>query len=123
MAKGQLADVAAIGMHSGPIAAETAKLAESNEQIAGILDKLTEIGPYAGLITAITPLVAQIMVNHERMQPGSLGTVPPKTLEAQMKAEMAQQKLEMLRMQKMAEDQAKEFEAAMQSENGKEPSQ
>src|SRR5260370_23749011 len=54
---GQFADAGAITMHSPPISEEMSELAEKNAKIANALDTLLEVGPYAGLVAAVMPLV------------------------------------------------------------------
>src|SRR6201999_1641646 len=62
----QYADVGTIDLHWKNVSTEIAKLAESQDQIARIVDPLMQVGPYAGLITAVLPMVLQFAVNHGR---------------------------------------------------------
>lgn len=105
----QYADAGAIGKYWGPIARETAKLADTNEGVAKVVDFITEIGPYGGLILAALPLVMQLMANHGMIaSDNAIGgqVVPPAVLEAQMKAEMARMQAEALREQQAAMNEA-----------------
>jgi hypothetical protein len=112
----QYADVGAINLHWPRVSEEIAKLAEAHEEIARIIDPLMQVGPYAGLITAVLPMVMQIAVNHGRMAPGAMGTVPSSALSAQIETALAQQELEALRVQREAEAQAHAMRAEIENE-------
>lgn len=99
----QFADVGAINLHWPKISEEIAKLADQDEQVAKIIDPLLQVGPYAGLIAAVLPLVMQVAVNHGRMSPGAMGTQPKSALSAQVESALAQQELEALQIQLQAE--------------------
>jgi hypothetical protein len=96
---GQLADAGAVGRFFPPIAHEIAVLAETNTYAANMADVLLKVGPYAGLVTAMLPLVFQVAVNHGMFNNGmglqNFNVVPKETLEAQMRAELTRQMLEM----------------------------
>ena len=109
MALRQYADVGALGVHWPNVSREVAKLAESQEQVARVIDPLIKVGPYTGLITAVLPLVMQIAVNHGRVAPGAMGTVPATSLAAQVETAMAQAELEALRTQMEAERQSRKM--------------
>jgi hypothetical protein len=106
------ADAGALGKHSPKISHELALLSEKNEGVGRVLDYMTEAGPYAGLITAVMPLVLQVMVNHNMLKaegmPGA-GVVAPAALEAQVKADMARQTAEALKAQREAEAELRTF--------------
>lgn len=105
MMTNQWADVAAIGQHFPPVAAELANIADANETIAKPIDFLIEIGPYGALITAVMPLALQIMANHRIVDANRLlarGVVPPEVLEAQARAQAAQMQAEYMRAQQEA---------------------
>lgn len=112
LAMRQYADAGALGQYWPGIAREVATLADSQEQVAQIIDPLIKVGPYAGLITAVLPLVMQIAVNHGRMAPGAMGTVPASMLSAQVETALAQEELRALQAQAEAEKAA----AAMRAE-------
>lgn len=116
MATKQFADAGAVGAYWPNVAEEIAKLAESQPQIAAIVDPLMQVGPYAGLITAVLPLIMQIGVNHGRMTPGAMGTVPATTLSAQIEAGLAQQELQALRVQRQAEQEAMAMKTEIENE-------
>jgi hypothetical protein len=122
---GQFADAGAIDMHGHGVSVEVAELAAKNESIAKVTDSLLQIGPYAGLVVAVMPMVMQLLVNHKvipaEKMPASSGIVQPSVLEAQVKTAMAQQALEAMRLQREAEEELKrqqaEFQAEMKSSN------
>ena len=105
----QYADAGAIGLHWPRVAHEIASLAESQPQIARLIDPLIRIGPFTGLITAILPFVLQIGVNHKRIPAGAMGTVPAESLTAQVESAMAAIELEALKQQVEAEREAREM--------------
>lgn len=107
----QYADVGALSLYWPSVADELAKLAESDERIAQVIDPLCQIGPYAGLITAILPLLLQVAVNHGAVAPGAMGTVPASTLAAQVETGLAQQELQALQVQAQAEEDARRMRA------------
>ena len=121
MATKQLADAAALGLYWPKISHEVAKLAETQESIAQVIDPLIRVGPYAGLIAAFIPLLAQLAVNHGRVKPGLAGTVPAIALQSQMETEIAKTELQALRVQQEAEEQAaiarKEIQASRDALN------
>lgn len=87
------ADAAAVAVHGENIANAAADLALEDERVAAILDKLSEIGPYGALLTAVAPLAVQIAVNHGAIPAGVMGTVEPKELvDALVSAQQEQSK-------------------------------
>jgi len=112
----QYADVGAVSAHWPGVAAEVAKLAETQEQVAKLVDPLLQVGPYAGLITAVLPLVMQLACNHGVVAAGSMGTVPPSTLAAQVEAQLAQQEAAALRLQLEAEREARKVREQIQAD-------
>lgn len=106
----QYADAGAIGLHFPGIAHEVAKLADTDERIAKIVDPLLQVGPYAGLIAAVMPLVMQLAVNHGRGQAGIMGTVAPDALESQMKTAVMKAAVAAKREQRAAEAELKRLE-------------
>lgn len=73
-------DAAALALHGGNLANEAAELAEHDERAAALLDKITTMGPYGGLISAIAAIGFQIAANHNLIRPGMLGTMEPNKL-------------------------------------------
>ncbi len=68
------ADSAALLIYGPPMANAIAELAAQDARIAAVLDRIMAAGPYGALIAAAVPLVAQIMVNHDLLPAGLLGT-------------------------------------------------
>jgi hypothetical protein len=122
---GQYADAGAISMHSPPISQEVAELAEKDERIAKGVDTLLQVGPYAGLVAAVMPLVLQLLVNHNVFpadKMASANIVKPEVLESQVKTDMARKAMQALQMQKDAEEELAKMQAEyMASQNGQEP--
>ncbi len=117
---GQFSDAGAIGMHGPKLVSEVVSLAESNSKVASKVDLLIEIGPYAGIVAAAIPFLAQLFVNHGVVKAelfANAGVVPPDQLEQRMKLTLMQQAMEAQRQQmdierEMQEARA-EFDAAM----------
>lgn len=122
---GQYADAGAIGMHGPPIAHEVAELAKNNSQVAKGVDLLLQVGPYAGLVAAIMPLVLQLMANHEVIPADKMSganIVKPEVLESQIKTQMARQAMEAMRAQQAAEQELADLQKEMAAaRNGAEP--
>lgn len=116
MATKQFADAGAIGIYWPKIAKEVAKLAETEEAVANVIDPLIRVGPYAGLIAAVLPLAMQIAVNHNRIKPGAMGTVPAVSLASQVESAMAQEELRAMRQQLEAEREAAAIRAEIENE-------
>lgn len=103
---GNIADIAACNDHVPNIATEAANAAETDERIAGVIDKAIAIGPYAKLLGAIVPLALQIAVNHKRLpfEPlAKFGVKSPELLTAQIQAQAAAQHREAMRARAEAE--------------------
>jgi hypothetical protein len=117
MMTGNLADAGAVGKHAEPITAEIVKLAETDEKIASVVDKLANVGPYGALLTVLVPLVTQILVNHGRIQAGpamaQMGVVPKAILESEVHMAMAEAELHAQLMQQEAEAQLARVKAAL----------
>src|SRR5579871_1525762 len=104
IARGQFADAGALSIHAPAVITEVARLGDTHEPIARILDFFTMSGPYAALVGACVPLIAQIAVNHKLMSaiPG-MDILPPEALEAKVKAELAEMAAKAIQMQRDAE--------------------
>lgn len=103
----QFADAGAINMYAQPTALELAKLAERKEPIAKAVDSLSDVGPYAGLITVLMPFALQILANHKILKAENLttyGVKAPETLEAEVRADMARQAMQAMQEQREAEE-------------------
>lgn len=112
---GNYADAAAIGMHSEPISGEIVKLGAQNEQIGRGIDYLNQVGPYAGLISAVMPLVLQLLANHGRLDATKVpGLSRPEVLEAKVKAQMAAQAAAEMRQAQQAQAEYDRAVASMQ---------
>lgn len=105
--RGQYADAGAFSKFGEGIAREAMLLGKRNEQIGRGLDLLGQAGPYAGIVLAVVPLVAQLAVNHGRIDAtkasGVQGVTSPAALEAEVKAELAKMEREALEAQREAE--------------------
>jgi hypothetical protein len=94
---GQFSDAGAIGMHGPKLVSEVVALAESNSKVASKVDLLIEVGPYAGIVAAAIPFLAQLFVNHGIVKAemfANAGVVPPDQLDQQMKLTIMQRTLE-----------------------------
>lgn len=95
--KGWTADAGAIMKHGPKLADEAAKVAETDETTAKVLDFLGMVGPLGGLLTAALPLALQFVANR-RIVPAaalsSLGVVEPEVLESEVRAAMLAQQLQ-----------------------------
>lgn len=102
----QFPDAGAIAKHGPNISHEVANLAETQPQVAKVVDYLTQAGPYAALITAVMPLALQLAANHKVIPAdklGMAGVVPPEMLQAEIQAELAQQQAEAMKRAQEAE--------------------
>jgi hypothetical protein len=115
IAKGWNADAGAIGQHGEKLATETARVAENVEPVGKVLDILSMTGPYAALMGAALPFIAQILMNHKIIPESMMleGVVPPAMLDAQVSAQLAQMQVEAIRAQQEAEQQLAEAKAAL----------
>jgi hypothetical protein len=98
--KGWYADAGALSVHGPAFIHELSAMAGTDEKIANIVDYLVAAGPYTKLLAAVMPLILQIGVNHGRIPAdaaGSGGIVPPETLEARVKADIARMQAEAIR--------------------------
>jgi multidrug efflux pump subunit AcrB len=103
----QYPDAGAINMYAPALATELAKLAEVKEPIAKAVDSLSEVGPYAGLITVMMPFCLQLAANHKMLKAEHLksyGVKDPSQLEAEVKMNMAKQAMEAMQAQRAAEE-------------------
>jgi hypothetical protein len=74
------ADAAAITIHAPNIASALNQLAQERPEIAAVLERVLQVGPYGVLIAAVAPLALQILANHGALPEGALGTIPQKQL-------------------------------------------
>lgn len=114
------ADAGAVDMHAEPIAHEVAVLAEDNEKVANIVDRITAIGPYAALLTAVMPLALQLLVNHDRISPNAAGMLGGKVmskeaLAAKTEADILKAQAEFMRAAKDAQEEANRARADLEA--------
>lgn len=125
LATGQFADAGAVSVHWPNVARETAALADKYESVANVVDKFVAAGPFAGLITAVMPLVFQVLVNHNRMPASPMlaqfGVMPKETLELQGQATAMRMAQEALRAQQEAQAEMAAIQAEMLAQNGATP--
>lgn len=69
-----VADAVAISEHGPNIANALELLANERPEVAAVLDRVMQIGPYGVVIAAVVPLVAQILANHNLVPAGFIGT-------------------------------------------------
>lgn len=116
---GLRADAATIGMHWGPIAHETAKLADMHEEVAKPVDFLIQIGPYTAFVMALLPFGLQIAANHkwiDQANVAGMGVVSPDVLDAQVKAQLAQKQAEEMRLRQAQIADAKRTQAMYEAQ-------
>lgn len=106
----QYADAGALGLYFPSIADEVAKLAAIDERVASVVDPIIQGGPYTALIAAVLPMAMQLAVNHGRVKPGAMGTVPRETLSARIEANLARMQAQALREQQAAEAEAERLQ-------------
>lgn len=70
-----LADAATLNGFGPGIAEALNDLAQDNHQIAGVLDRALQVGPYSALVMATMPLVAQLARNHGLLPAGIAGAL------------------------------------------------
>jgi len=102
----QYADAGAIGIHFPKLADEVAKLAATDERVAGWIDPIIQAGPATAVIAAALPLVMQFAVNHGWMKPGGMGTVSRETLSSKVELGIAQMQAQAYREQLAAEEES-----------------
>lgn len=78
------ADSRAVTIYTPGIAEALNDLALERPEVAAALERVLAVGPYGVLIAAVSPLVLQILVNHNRVPAGIAGTVPPMELIADL---------------------------------------
>jgi hypothetical protein len=116
LAFGAYADAGAIGVFGPPMATEVVTLAKDNDKVAEKVDLLIKVGPYAGLVAAAIPFLAQLLVNHKVFkaeQFGNAGVMEPEMLETQMKTQVLHRAAEARREQMEAQEQLRKLEEEM----------
>lgn len=117
---GQYADAATIAEHGPNVSREIVTLGQQNEKIGQWIDYLNQAGPYAGLITAVLPMVLQLAANHKRIDHTRVpGLTDPRVLETkiqtQLKAAAVQQMQAAQQEQRKYDAAIQEMEASMQN--------
>jgi hypothetical protein len=115
--RGQFADAGAISQHGPKVAKELVLLGKQQEGVGKVLDLLAQAGPYTGIIFATLPLLAQLAVNHNRIDAAKVSGIPgvePKAvLEKRVRTELEQEELRLLQEAKTAEDEVAKSRAAL----------
>ena len=113
---GQFSDAGAIGMHGPRLVDEIVSLADNNSKVASKVDLLLEVGPYAGIVAAAIPFLAQFFVNHNVIKAetfANAGVVEPSQLDKEMKLTIMRRALdtqrEQQRMEQEMHDEMQEF--------------
>jgi len=117
---GQFSDAGAIGMHGPKLVSEVVALADNNSKVASKVDLLIEIGPYAGIVAAAIPFLAQLFVNHGIVKAevfANAGVVPPEQLDQQMKLVIMQRTLDAQKEQARMEAEMREAMQEFQNAN------
>lgn len=111
---GWYSDAGAIDMHGHGVSIEVSELAEQNKGVAKGTDALLQIGPYAGIVAALMPLVVQLAVNHKAVDatklPANANVVPPDVLTARVQTAMKQQAIAAMKAQIEAEEELRRME-------------
>ena len=123
LAFGDFADAGAIGVFGPPMANEVVTLARNNSKVASKVDLLIQVGPYAGLVAAAIPFLAQLLVNHKVFkaeQLGNAGVMDPEMLETRMKTDVLHKAADARRQQMEAQEELRRLEEEMLANaNGK----
>jgi hypothetical protein len=106
------ADAGAFDMHFPGVAHEVAVLAEDNEKVANIVDRIVQVGPYAALLTATMPLVIQLLINHDRIKAEAAGLLGGKVMSKEALTAKVTADIERTRAQYMREAEEAKAEAA-----------
>lgn len=121
---GQPADAGAFVYHGENVSVAAAEMAESNAQVARVIDFVVSVGPWAALLGAAMPLALQIMVNHKRIPESALpmltqiGVMTPAAMEAKARADMIEKQNAM--MQEAADAEARLISAMADAEKRRE---
>jgi hypothetical protein len=61
-----LADASAVEEHAPAISAALNDMAQENQQVRQVLERITKMGPYGAIIEPVAMLAAQIVTNHRQ---------------------------------------------------------
>ena len=114
----QPADAGAVAAHWPNISLEIAKLADTDERVAKMIDNLETVGPYAGIITAVMPFALQILVNHDRIPAESvsgMGVVSKRTMAANVNVSIAAAEMEAIEREKEALEELSRQRSSLQA--------
>lgn len=76
-----------VGVHSGNVAEALNTTAQHDEKLAKVLDKLSTVGPYSLVISALMVPVFQVLANHGAVAPNpAMGILAPDELVATAQA-------------------------------------
>lgn len=125
LAFGDFSDAGAIGVFGPPMVIETVKLAKDNAKVAAKVDLLIEVGPYAGLATAVITFLAQVLVNRGIFKPehfANAGIMDPKMLEVEIKTQLLKKAADAQRAQMEAQAEMQRLHDEMaNAQNGDNP--
>ena len=88
-----MADAATLAIHGPALIEAIDDLAQDDPRIAGVLDRLLAVGPYAALATAVVTIGVQLAANHGAIPlplAGTLGARDPERLAASFRLEAQQ---------------------------------
>jgi hypothetical protein len=72
-----------VGIHAGNMAEALNTTAQHDEKLAKLLDKLSTVGPYSLVLTAVLTPIAQVLANHGVVAPNpQMGILPAEELVA-----------------------------------------
>lgn len=74
------ADTITLSEHAPAVARAVAETAAVNPKFAALIDKVTAVGPYGALISAVLPLMAQLASNHGIAVGRAMGGKTPEEL-------------------------------------------
>lgn len=121
MAFGKWADAGAINTYGPGISTETVKLADRYDSVGKGIDALAQVGPFAGVMMAVTPLLIQLAANHRIINPEqakAMGATDPETLGQQMELQANREAIQIKRQLAEQKRAMAEEMAAMEREMG-----
>jgi hypothetical protein len=116
---GQHADAETIDMHAPPLLSAVADIGDHHEGFGEALDKSDAFGPYLALAVAAIPMALQFMANHGRIDATKTnvgGILPPEQLANRRQAKLAKAQAEMIRQQRIAQEEAYRAHQELQAE-------
>jgi hypothetical protein len=113
------ADAETIDMHAPPLLSAVADIGDHHQGFGEALDRSDAFGPYLALAVAAVPMVLQFMANHGRIDATKTsvgGIVPPDQLANRRQAKLAKAQAEMIRQQRVAQEEAYRAHQELQAE-------